>query len=168
MEYFFDRVGAVRGKEKAGEQFVAITDPGSSLEGRARQLGFAHIFHGVTSIGGWYGALLIFKSSDGCGNGYRRQTLSRDHAADGASLRRGRAAGRKSGRAVGIAMGVALNRVGRDKVTIVASAGIADLGAWLEQLLAESTGKRGRGLIPLAGEPLATPECYGSDRSSPT
>jgi transaldolase/glucose-6-phosphate isomerase len=65
---------------------------------------------------------------------------------------------------LGIAMGVAATRFGRDKVTIVASPGIADLGAWLEQLLAESTGKRGRGLIPLADEPLTTPERYGSDR----
>jgi transaldolase/glucose-6-phosphate isomerase len=61
-------------------------------------------------------------------------------------------------------MGVAATRFGRDKVTIIASPGIADLGAWLEQLLAESTGKHGRGLIPLAGEPLAAPERYGSDR----
>jgi transaldolase/glucose-6-phosphate isomerase len=65
---------------------------------------------------------------------------------------------------LGIAMGVASKRFGRDKVTVVASPGIADVGAWLEQLLAESTGKQGRGLIPLAGEPLATPEHYGSDR----
>ena len=65
---------------------------------------------------------------------------------------------------LGIAMGVAAARFGRDKVTIIASPGIADLGAWLEQLLAESTGKQGRGLIPLADEPLTTPEHYGSDR----
>jgi transaldolase / glucose-6-phosphate isomerase len=65
---------------------------------------------------------------------------------------------------LGIAMGVAATRFGRDKVTIIASPGIADLGAWLEQLLAESTGKQGRGLIPLADEPLTTPEHYGNDR----
>ena len=65
---------------------------------------------------------------------------------------------------LGVAMGVAATRFGRDKVTIIASPGIADFGAWLEQLLAESTGKQGRGLIPLAGEPLTVPECYGSDR----
>jgi transaldolase/glucose-6-phosphate isomerase len=65
---------------------------------------------------------------------------------------------------LGIAMGIAATRFGRDKVTIVASPGIAALGAWLEQLLAESTGKQGRGLIPLAGEPLASPEHYGRDR----
>ena len=63
---------------------------------------------------------------------------------------------------LGIAMGVAATRFGRDKMTIIASPGIADLGAWLEQLLAESTGKRGRGLIPLAGEPRTSPERYGS------
>src|SRR6185312_3619130 len=65
---------------------------------------------------------------------------------------------------LGVAMGVAATRFGRDKVTIIASPGIAAFGAWLEQLLAESTGKQGRGLIPLAGEPLTTPEGYGSDR----
>jgi transaldolase/glucose-6-phosphate isomerase len=65
---------------------------------------------------------------------------------------------------LGIALGVAATRFGRDKVTIIASPGIADLGAWLEQLLAESTGKRGRGLIPLADEPLTTPAHYGRDR----
>ena len=65
---------------------------------------------------------------------------------------------------LGVALGIAARRFGRDKVTIIASPGIADLGAWLEQLLAESTGKQGRGLIPLAGEPLTTPEHYGSDR----
>jgi transaldolase/glucose-6-phosphate isomerase len=65
---------------------------------------------------------------------------------------------------LGVAMGVAATRFGRDKVTIVASPAIVDLGAWLEQLLAESTGKQGRGLVPIAGEPLAAPDRYGSDR----
>ncbi|MGB9323203.1 MAG: bifunctional transaldolase/phosoglucose isomerase, partial [Pseudolabrys sp.] len=164
MEYFFDRVGAVRGKEKAGEQFVAVTDPGSSLEGRARQLGFAHIFHGVTSIGGRYSVLskfgLVMAAVMGIDVKRFLETTQPMERACGADV----PPAENPGVQLGIAMGVASNRVGRDKVTIVASAGIADLGAWLEQLLAESTGKRGRGLIPLAGEPLATPECYGSDR----
>src|SRR6185437_5371971 len=60
MEYFFDRVGSVRGKEKAGEHFIAVTDQDSSLERRAKQLRFAHIFHGVTSIGGRYSVLSKF------------------------------------------------------------------------------------------------------------
>ncbi|MFZ1047697.1 MAG: bifunctional transaldolase/phosoglucose isomerase, partial [Pseudolabrys sp.] len=153
MEYFFDRVGAVRGKEKAGEQFVAITDPGSSLEGRARQLGFAHIFHGVTSIGGRYSVLskfgLVMAAVMGIDVKRFLETTQPMERACGADV----PPAENPGVQLGIAMGVASNRVGRDKVTIVASAGIADLGAWLEQLLAESTGKRGRGLIPLAGEP---------------
>jgi len=68
---------------------------------------------------------------------------------------------------LGVAMGIAATRFGRDKVTIIASPGIADLGAWLEQLLAESTGKQGRGLIPVAGEPLTIPERYGATGSLP-
>jgi transaldolase/glucose-6-phosphate isomerase len=164
MEYFFDRVGAVRGKEKAGEQFVAVTDPGSSLEGRARQLGFAHIFHGVTSIGGRYSVLskfgLVVAAAMGIDVKRFLETTQPMERACGADV----PPAENPGVQLGIAMGVASNRFGRDKVTIIASPGIADLGAWLEQLLAESTGKRGRGLIPLAGEPLATPECYGSDR----
>jgi transaldolase / glucose-6-phosphate isomerase len=164
MEYFFDRVGAVRGKEKAGEQFVAVTDPGSSLERRARQLGFAHIFNGVTSIGGRYSVLskfgLVVAAAMGIDVKRFLETTQPMERACGADV----PPAENPGVQFGIAMGVASNRFGRDKVTIVASPGIADLGAWLEQLLAESTGKRGRGLIPLAGEPLATPECYGSDR----
>jgi transaldolase / glucose-6-phosphate isomerase len=164
MEYFFDRVGAVRSKEKAGEQFVAVTDPGSSLEGRARQLGFAHIFHGVTSIGGRYSVLSKFGLAVAAAMGIdvKRflETTQPMERACGADV----PPAENPGVQLGIAMGVASNRFGRDKVTIVASPGIADLGAWLEQLLAESTGKCGRGLIPLASEPLATPECYGSDR----
>jgi transaldolase/glucose-6-phosphate isomerase len=164
MEYFFDRVGAVRGKEKAGEQFVAVTDPGSSLERRARQLGFAHIFHGMTSIGGRYSVLskfgLVVAAAMGIDVKRFLETTQPMERACGADV----PPAENPGVQLGIAMGVASNRFGRDKVTIVASPGITDLGAWLEQLLAESTGKRGRGLIPLAGEPLATPECYGSDR----
>ncbi|MGB6371941.1 MAG: bifunctional transaldolase/phosoglucose isomerase [Methylocella sp.] len=164
MEYFFDRAGAVRGKDKAGEHFVAVTDPGSSLERRAKQLRFAHIFHGVPSIGGRYSVLSKFGLVPAAAMGLDvKRLLATAHQME-------RACGpdvppaENSGVQLGVALGVAATRFGRDKVTIIASPGIADLGAWLEQLLAESTGKRGRGLIPLAGEPLATPERYGSDR----
>jgi transaldolase/glucose-6-phosphate isomerase len=164
MEYFFDRVGAARGKEKAGEQFVAVTDPGSSLERRAQQLRFAKIFHGVPSIGGRYSVLSKFGLVPAAAMGIdvkrlleTTQPMERACGADVPPVE-------NPGVQLGIAMGVAATRFGRDKVTIIASPGIADLGAWLEQLLAESTGKHGRGLIPLAGEPLTTPERYGSDR----
>ncbi len=164
LDYFLDRVGSVRAKDKAGEHFVAVTDPGSSLEKRAKQLGFAHIFYGVPSIGGRYSVLSKFGLVPAAAMGLdvRRlletvQPMQRSCGADVPPAE-------NPGVQLGIAMGVAATRFGRDKVTIIASPGIADLGAWLEQLLAESTGKQGRGLIPLADEPLTTPDHYGSDR----
>jgi len=164
LDYFFDRVGALRGKDKAGKHFVAVTDPGSSLERRAGQLGFDHTFHGAPTIGGRYSVLSKFGLVPAAvlGLDVRRllettRTMQRSCGADVPPSE-------NPGVQLGVAMGVAATRFGRDKVTIISSPGIADLGAWLEQLLAESTGKQGRGLIPLAGEPLTVPECYGSDR----
>jgi len=164
MEYFHDRVAAVRGLDKTGEHFVAVTDPGSSLEQRAKQLRFAHIFHGVPSIGGRYSVLSKFGLVPAAAMGVDvKRFLGTAHPME-------RACGadvppmENPGVQLGVAMGIAATRFGRDKVTIIASPGIADLGAWLEQLLAESTGKQGRGLIPVAGEPLTIPERYGSDR----
>ena len=164
MEYFHDRVAAVRGLDKTGEHFVAVTDPGSSLEQRAKQLRFAHIFHGVPSIGGRYSVLSKFGLVPAAAMGVDvKRFLGTAHPME-------RACGadvppmENPGVQLGVAMGIAATRFGRDKVTIIASPGIAALGAWLEQLLAESTGKQGRGLIPVAGEPLTIPERYGSDR----
>ncbi len=163
-DYFFDRVAAARGKDKAGEHFVAVTDPGSPLEERARQQDFAHIFYGVPSIGGRYSVLSRFGLVPAAAMGLDVERLLET------ARRMARACGpdvppaENPGVQLGVALGIAAMRFGRDKVTIIASPAIATLGAWLEQLLAESTGKKGRGLIPLAGEPLAPPEAYGSDR----
>jgi transaldolase/glucose-6-phosphate isomerase len=164
LDYFLARVETVQSKDKASEHFVAVTDPGSSLERRAKQLGFAHIFHGKPSIGGRYSVLSKFGLVPAAAMGLdvKRlleivQPMERACGADVPPAE-------NPGVQLGIALGVAATRFGRDKVTIIASPGIADLGAWLEQLLAESTGKHGRGLIPLADEPLTTPERYGSDR----
>jgi transaldolase / glucose-6-phosphate isomerase len=164
MDYFHDRVCAVRGKDKVGEHFVAVTDPGSSLEQRAKQLDFAHIFYGVPSIGGRYSVLskfgLVPAAAMGLDVKRLLETVQPMQRACGADV----PPAENPGVQLGIALGVAATRFGRDKVTIIASPGISDLGAWLEQLLAESTGKRGHGLIPLADEPFATPERYGKDR----
>lgn len=164
LNYFFDRIGGVRGKDKAGEHFIAVTDPGSPLERRANQLRFACVFHGAPSIGGRYSVLSKFGLAPAAAMGLdvRRllettRTMQRSCGADVPPSE-------NPGVKLGVAMGVAATRFGRDKVTIIASPGIADFGAWLEQLLAESTGKQGRGLVPLAGEPLTVPEGYGSDR----
>jgi transaldolase/glucose-6-phosphate isomerase len=164
MEYFLGLVGAVRGVDKAGEQFVAVTDPGSPLERQAKQLHFAHVFHGVPSIGGRYSVLSKFGLVPAAVMGLDIKRLLETVQPMERSCGPDVPPAENLGVQLGIAMGVAATRFGRDKVTIVASPGIGDLGAWLEQLLAESTGKHGRGLIPLAGEPLTTPERYGSDR----
>ena len=152
------------GKDKAGEHFVAVTDPGSPLERASQAAHFAHVFHGAPSIGGRYSVLSKFGLVPAAAMGLdvkrlleTTRTMQRSCGADVPPSE-------NPGVQLGVAMGVAATRFGRDKVTIIASPGIADLGAWLEQLLAESTGKQGRGLIPLAGEPLTVPECYGSDR----
>lgn len=164
LDYFLDRIVALQGKERAGRHFVAVTDPGSSLEQRATELGFANIFHGVTSIGGRYSVLskfgLVPAAAVGLDVGRLLQTTQPMVRSCGPDV----PPTENPGVQLGIAMGIAATRFGRDKVTIIASPKIADLGAWLEQLLAESTGKQGRGLIPLADEPLTTPEHYGNDR----
>ena len=163
MAYFFERVGALR-KDKTGEHFVAVTDPGSSLERRAKQLGFAHIFHGVLTVGGRYSVLskfgLVPAAAMGLDIKRLLETAQPMERACGPDV----PPAENPGVQLGLAMGVAATRFGRDKVTIITSPGIADLGAWLEQLLAESTGKHGRGLIPLADEPVTTAERYGNDR----
>ena len=164
MDYFLDRVGAVRGKDKAGAHFVAVTDPGSSLERRAKQLGFAHIFYGVPSIGGRYSVLSKFGLVPAAAIGLDVKRLLETTQSMARACGPDVPPAENPGVQLGVALGVAATRFGRDKVTIIASPEIADLGAWLEQLLAESTGKQGRGLIPLADEPLTTPDRYGSDR----
>ncbi len=163
-DYFFGRVSAVRGKDKAGAHFVAVTDPGSSMEKRAKDNGFAHIFYGVPSIGGRYSVLSKFGLVPAAAMGIdverflkATQPMVRACAADVPPAE-------NPGVELGVALGVAASKLGRDKITIIASPGVADVGAWLEQLMAESTGKQGKGLIPLADEPLTTPDRYGSDR----
>ena len=163
-DYFFDRVAAVRGKDKSGEHFVAVTDPGSSLERRAKEQRFADTFFGVKSIGGRYSVLskfgLVPAAAIGIDVKRLLETTRHMQRSCGADV----PPAENPGVQLGVAMGVAATKFGRDKVTIIASPAIADVGAWLEQLLAESTGKRGRGLIPLADEPLSTPAHNGGDR----
>ena len=164
LDYFLDRIVALQGKARAGDHFVAVTDPGSSLEQRAKELGFAQISHGVPSIGGRYSVLSKFGLLPAAAMGLDVKRLLETTRPMERSCGPDVPPMENPGVQLGIALGVAATRFGRDKVTIIASPGIADLGAWLEQLVAESTGKRGRGLIPLADEPLATPAHYGRDR----
>ena len=161
-QYFFERVGQTLG-DKAGERFVAITDPGSKLRQAAEHDQFRKIFLGVPSIGGRYSALSDFGLAPAAAMGVDvPKFLDRTKAmvdACGPDV----PARNNPGATLGAILGVAHSH-GRDKVTILASPGIYDLGSWLEQLLAESTGKNGKGLIPVDRESLASPETYGDDR----
>jgi transaldolase/glucose-6-phosphate isomerase len=162
-DYFFAQVSEAVGADKAGGHFVAVTDPGSSLENVAKTQGFARIFHGDPAIGGRYSVLSPFGLVPAAAAGidlakFLDLTLAmvRSCGADVPPQE-------NPGVQLGLAMGLA-GRDGRDKITILSSDKIADFGAWGEQLIAESTGKDGKGLIPIDGEPLGVPGIYGRDR----
>ncbi len=162
-QYFFSRVQNIVGKGNAGKQFVAITDPGSKMEQVAQADGFRHICHGVSSIGGRYSALSNFGLVPAAIMGLDlRRFLDRTEEmveACAATV----PVEQNPGAVLGAVLGT-LGNSGRNKVTIVASPAIFDLGAWLEQLLAESTGKQGKGLIPVDREYPGPPDVYGNDR----
>jgi glucose-6-phosphate isomerase len=143
-----------------GRHFVAITDPGSSLESFATERGFRRTFLGDPDIGGRYSALSPFGIVPAALMGAPLQALL-----DGAALAEEAARGDADNNAlrVGAALG-ALAKQGRDKLTFVVTESIASFGLWAEQLVAESTGKHGRGILPVADEPLAAAETYGDDR----
>jgi transaldolase/glucose-6-phosphate isomerase len=162
-DYFFERVAKAIGADKAGHRFIAVTDPGSSLEKVAARQGFARTFHGEPTIGGRYSVLSPFGLVPAAAAGIDVRSVI-DHA-----LAMVRSCGadvpphENPGVQLGLAMGLA-GLEGRDKVTILSSPKIADFGAWAEQLIAESTGKEGKGLIPIDGETLGNVSVYGNDR----
>ena len=162
-QYFFERAKQVVGATKVGSHFIAITDPGSKMQQVAEADHFLHIFFGRPSIGGRYSALSNFGMVPAAVMGLdTKKFLSRAAEmarACGPSV----AVEENTGAVLGIILGSAAV-AGRDKVTIITSPGISDLGAWLEQLLAESTGKNGKGIIPVDREALGSPEAYGNDR----
>lgn len=163
-DYFHARVAEVVGpKVKTGHRFIAVTDPGSSLERAAKKLNYARIFHGEPSIGGRYSVLSPFGLVPAATAGIDVKTLIKHALAMARSCGPDVPPSQNPGVQLGLAMGLA-GLEGRDKVTILSSKKIADFGAWAEQLIAESTGKEGKGLIPIAGEPLGESALYGNDR----
>jgi transaldolase/glucose-6-phosphate isomerase len=162
-DYFLARVSEAIGADKAGHRFIAVTDPGSSLEKVATKQGFARIFHGDPSIGGRYSVLSPFGLVPAAAAGIDVRTLIQHTLAMVRSCGPDVPPHENPGVQLGLAMGLA-GLEGRDKVTILSSKKIADFGAWAEQLIAESTGKDGKGLIPIDGEPLGDVSVYGDDR----
>jgi transaldolase/glucose-6-phosphate isomerase len=161
--YFFDRVKQALGADRAGSRFIAVTDPGSNLEKEAKADGLRHIFAGVPSIGGRYSALSNFGMVPAAVMGLDVERLLGEAARMFSACAPGVPAAENPGLVLGTILGKAANR-GVDKLTVVASPEIYDLGAWLEQLVAESTGKEGKGIIPVDRERLGAPEVYGEDR----
>ncbi len=155
--YFFEA------SERKGEHFVAVTDPGSKLEATAKTDGFLATFPGEPAIGGRYSVLSVFgmvpaaaMGLDVAGFFEATQPMVYSCGADVPPAA-------NPGVRLGVLIGEAA-RAGRDKLTILAEPPLAPLGAWLEQLLAESTGKQGKGIVPVDLEPLGAPEAYGNDR----
>ena len=160
--YFFERMRQIKG-DRAGENFIAITDPGSLLEKLAQESKFCDILPGVPDIGGRYSALSNFGIVPAAIMGvnvehllYRAERIR--HSCDSCVPPED-----NPGVVLGVVMGE-LAKQGRDKITFVTSPAIWDLGAWMEQLIAESTGKEGKGIVPVDDEPLGPPEVYGQDR----
>src|SRR6266496_220894 len=162
-QYFFHRVKQVVGADQAGSRFIAITDPGSKMQRVAESDHFRHIFYGLASIGGRYSALSNFgmvpASLMGIDTAEFLKRTKKMVDASSASV----PVEENPAVVLGLILGIAALQ-GRDKLTIIASPGISDLGAWLEQLIAESTGKDGKGIIPVDREELGAPAVYGSDR----
>jgi len=162
-QYFYERIRQKVGDKQVGSHFIAVTDPGSKMEQVAKDGGFRHIFAGVPSIGGRYSALSHFGTVPGAIMGldlskFLKITHKMVKACGPAT-----APEKNPGVILGTILGVAANH-GRDKITIFTSPGISDAGAWLEQLIAESTGKVGKGIIPVDREKIGKPSVYGNDR----
>ncbi len=162
-QYFFERVKETVGADLAGSRFVAVTDPGSKMQEVASKDRFRRTFFGDPGIGGRYSVLSNFGTVPGAAMGLDLRGFLENARTMMLACGPTAAPQENPGVLLGCVLG-ALGRGGRDKLTVVASPGIADFGAWLEQLVAESTGKLGHGIIPLEGEPLGEPSVYGNDR----
>ena len=161
-QYFFEKVSAKTGKENAGKQFVAITDPGSKMEQIAKNDGFRYIFYGDPEIGGRFSALSAFGLTAAAAMGLDVELLL-NHAREMVEACKDSEGDENSGFLLGVILGVC-HEHRRDKLTIFAGDEIHDLGAWLEQLIAESTGKKGVAIIPVDREPIQAAANYGDDR----
>lgn len=166
MNYFYNFLSESLGPEKAGKSFAAITDPGSGLEKSAHALGFRKVFLNDPFIGGRYAALSHVGLVPAALIGMDLELFlerAEKASAEGALRKIGGGSGANSGAWLGVAMG-ACSLGGRDKLTILVPPSVAPFAVWVEQLIAESTGKDGKGILPIVGEDPTEPEAYGKDR----
>ena len=165
FRFFYERTAQALGRHRAGAHFAAVTDPGSSLSDLARTHGFRRVFLSDPDVGGRYAALIPFGLVPAALVGAdvellleRALTAAANAAACNCPVQGDNHAAR-----LGAALGE-LARAGRDKLTFFFSPAVVSFGDWVEQLVAESTGKEGRGILPVVGEPPGSPEAYGPDR----
>ena len=161
-QYFHSKVSEKTGAENAGKQFAAITDPGSKLEKIAEENNFRKVFYGDPTIGGRYSALSPFGMAAGAAMGLDVGQFLKN-ASEMVEACKNENPTENPGAVLGIILGICQTK-GRDKLTIFTSPEIYDVGAWLEQLLAESTGKQGKSIIPIDLEEIAKPDDYTNDR----
>lgn len=162
--YFRGLVEGSLGKERAGGSFVAITDAATPLERLAKERGFRHLFLNPLDVGGRYSVLSYFGLVPAALIGIDLTTLLHRAARMSEACAHEVPLQENPGAHLGGTVG-ALAQEGRDKLTLLASASISSLALWVEQLLAESTGKEGKGIVPVTGEPLMDPTHYGQDRA---
>ncbi len=163
MAYFFDRIREAVGDQQADRHFAVVTDPGSALAAHAKKANFRRIYHGKHGIGGRYSALSNFGLVPAAFAGIDvakllDSTLEMVEACAPCVPDR-----ENPGVLLGVVLGQAA-RFGHDKATLILSPAIASFGGWLEQLVAESTGKQGKGIVPVADERPSVPEACGDDR----
>ncbi len=161
-DYFFSEMTKAVGADQAGKHFIAVTDPGSKMEAVAKADGFRHIFYGDKTIGGRFSALSNFGIVPAAVAGLDVPRFLAQ-AKLGVDAAHGKEIVANPGALLGIILGDAHN-AGMDKLTFFTSKEIFDLGAWLEQLIAESTGKLGKGITPVDRETIGVPAVYGKDR----
>ncbi len=157
MRHFYERAGG------NGDQFVAVTDPGSPLVEKARERGFRRIFEADPEIGGRYSVLSHFGMVPAALAGVNIEAMLQSAQVAEQNCANFDSSENNSGLWLGVVMGQ-LALLGRDKATFVVSPPIESFGLWVEQLIAESTGKQGKGILPVAGEPIGEPDDYGDDR----